>query len=596
MNDYLNKNENYIDTVLDLELTRLRNKLPNVIVTPDRTSVKSDLQGEQSRYELWDTFKSINDKFISGNDYKTKTLFEDILLFDRASRDVGQRIYADIFKVKDLIEYGKYTNTMLDMVTTILTENNFTYFTMPAYANFYNVQDVSKNPTPNPEGTLEFANSLFGTFLSLDYRDTTSKFLCLYANKPSEHLALNDNVDYRFRDDAFDLRRASDNPLLDNLNGKTDWDKSNKVVGFNVDIGPQNQQIFKQFDISQDPGLPTTESLEVLNQMANLNRNRSESTQSVSLYNLYRNRSYKCNIDMLGNAMIQPMMYFNLRNVPMFSGPYMILKVSHRISENGFDTEFEGQRQPFYSIPAIDKFLQSLNTKILETIREQIEKEETALLESEGNILQEQSEIINNVNNGNGNLTANQNCADKLNSAYTSYTNETPIKTTLTFKKAIDIIKIEMSNANIITDYQATMGSFIFSIMYINSFKSGKFETYGYNYGSIKLTDSYGGSASIMENNYYCVNQGTTKNIPLATFNSDNAFVRFIISKFKEKIPYLMNQPINSEEEEVKAFSKTFILRWPVNQPDNVYEKMTEQDKKTIENKFRSALNEVRSL
>jgi hypothetical protein len=36
MNDYLNKNEDYIDTVLDLELTRLRNKLPNVIVTPDR--------------------------------------------------------------------------------------------------------------------------------------------------------------------------------------------------------------------------------------------------------------------------------------------------------------------------------------------------------------------------------------------------------------------------------------------------------------------------------------------------------------------------------------------------------------------------------
>ena len=143
-------------------------------MTPDRTSVKSDLQGEQSRYELWDTFKSINDKFISGNDYKTKTLFEDILLFDRASRDVGQRIYADIFKVKDLIEYGKYTNTMLDMVTTILTENNFTYFTMPAYANFYNVQDASKNPTPNPEGTLEFANSLFGTFLTLDYQTNLS--------------------------------------------------------------------------------------------------------------------------------------------------------------------------------------------------------------------------------------------------------------------------------------------------------------------------------------------------------------------------------------------------------------------------------------
>ncbi len=39
-----------------------------------------------------------------------------------------------------LIEYGKYSNTMLDMVTTILTENNFTYFTLPAYANFYSVK------------------------------------------------------------------------------------------------------------------------------------------------------------------------------------------------------------------------------------------------------------------------------------------------------------------------------------------------------------------------------------------------------------------------------------------------------------------------
>jgi hypothetical protein len=132
--------------------------------------------------------------------------------------------------------------------------------------------------------------------------------------------------------------------------------------------------------------------------------------------------------------------------------------------------------------------------------------------------------------------------------------------------------------------------------MYINSFKSGKFESYGYNYGSIKLTDSYGGSTALMENKYYCVNQGTTQNIPLATFSSNNAFVKFVISKFKEKISYLTNQPITTEQQEVAAYAKTFILRWPINQPDNVYDKMTEQDKKTIENKFRDSLNVVRSL
>ena len=481
-------------------------------------------------------------------------------------------------------------------MTSILTQNNFTYFTMPAYANFYNVQNVSKNPTPNPEGTLEFANSLFGTFLTLDYRDTTSKFLCLYANKPSEHLALNDNVDYRFRDDAFDLRRSSDNPLLDNLNGKTDWDKSNKVVGFNVDIGPQNQQIFKQFDISQDPGLPTTEGLEVLNQMANLNRNRSESTQSVSLYNLYRNRSYKCNIDMLGNAMIQPMMYFNLRNVPMFSGPYMITKVNHRISDTGFDTEFEGQRQPFYSIPAIDKFLQSLSTTILLSIKEQIEKDETAKLDSPENILQEQNDIINNTNNGNGSLTPNQNCSDNLNSSYTNYTIETPSITKITLKNSIELIKKEMISANITTENQTLMLAFIFSVMYINSYKSDKFEAYGHNYGSIRLDVAYGGSSFLMENKYYCVNQGSTQNIPLAIFRSDEYFVKFVISKFKEKLSFISNQPLSTTDEQITALSKAFILRWPVNQPDNVYDKMTEQNKKTIENKFRESFNIVKSI
>jgi hypothetical protein len=330
--------------------------------------------------------------------------------------------------------------------------------------------------------------------------------------------------------------------------------------------------------------------------MANLNRNRSESTQSVSLYNLYRNRSYKCNIDMLGNAMIQPMMYFNLRNVPMFSGPYMIMKVSHRISENGFDTEFEGQRQPFYSIPAIDKFLQSLSTKILETIKDQIQKEEAALIESEGNILQEQSDIVNNANNGNGTLTTNQNCSDKLNSSYVSYTNETPVKTTLTLTKAIDIIKTEMTNLNITTDTQPLMLAFLFSVMYIDSYKSDKFESYGYNYGSIRLDVSYGGASALMSNGYYCVNQGTTQNIPLAIFNSDRDFVRFAITKFKEKLSYIKNQPLGNDDEQIKALSKTFILRWPVNQPDNVYDKMTEQDKKTIENKFRKAFDIVKTI
>jgi hypothetical protein len=568
MDTYITKNTTYLNTVLDLELTRLRKELPNVTITQDN-NVKSSLEGEQTRYELWDLFKTINDTWISGADFKSKTLFEDVLLMDRASRDVGQKVYVDIFKLKDLIESATYKNSLLDLVQTILVNNNFVNFTLPAYANFYNVRDVGKNTSPKPEGTLEFANTLFGTFLNVDYRETSAKFLCLYANKPSQYLAMNDNVDYRYRDDAFDLRRATDNPLLENQEGKTNWDKSNKVVGFNVDIGPQNQQIFKQLDVSQDPGLPTSESLEVLNSMANLDRNRAGYSQSVSLYNLYKNRSYKCSIDMMGNALMQPMMYFNLRNVPMFSGPYMITKVSHRISENGFDTTIEGQRQPFYSIPKIENFIQSLSTKILENVKERIQQTDKTTNATTNNVISESSEITNTTNVATS-LSTNQNCDDKLIETYKSYTTETATATEINISDAIKTIN---DRVNQIGDKNKSLGFLIYSIMSLKTPLSVVFKNYNHNYGRVPLTFPYSGSESKFKNKYFCDNLNT----PMAIFETFVDFVDFMISKYKGQITKLNDYGYQTNQS--SAIVKFYIIHYPNTKDNNVYNSTPEDDK-----------------
>jgi hypothetical protein len=467
MNDYIDESNNYINTVIDTMMPQVRGNIKNIEVTDTRT--RSNLQGEQTRIELWELFKSINDTWIAGYDLKNKTLFEDVLLFDRASRDVGQKIIVDIFKVKELIDKRQYKNSFLDIINTILVQNNFVYFNLPSFANFYNVQDAQKNPIPRNEGSLEFANTLFGTFLNVDYRETSPKLLCYYANKNSEHLDMKNNIDYRFRNDAFDLRRASDNPLVQSLQNKTDWDKTNKVVGFNVDIGRQNQQIFKQFDVSQSPGKPTAESLEVLNQMANIDKNRTTSTQNNSLYNLYKNRSYSCSVDMMGNVLIQPMMYFNLRNVPMFSGPYLITSVAHTITENGFDTTFEGTRQPFYALPKIENFIQSLSIKVLKTIQEKIKSQDQQRTVSPENILTQQSVVIDNVF-GTDKLTTNQECGTKIVSPYTTYTTVTaPQKTTITFKetKKQILTRIKSRFPSIQQTELGLFGLFIFSSMYM---------------------------------------------------------------------------------------------------------------------------------
>jgi hypothetical protein len=72
---------------------------------------------------------------------------------------------------------------------------------------------------------------------------------------------------------------------------------------------------------------------------------------------------------MMGNAMIQPTMYFNLRYVPMFSGPYMILSVDHTISQGSFETVLTGIRQTIYSLPQLDDYLQTL-VKCYNTVNE----------------------------------------------------------------------------------------------------------------------------------------------------------------------------------------------------------------------------------
>jgi len=586
MNTYINESNNYINNVINVMMPALRNELNSVQIISAGAQNNKEL-GEQTKFELWDLFKSINDTWISGYDLKTKTLFEDVLLFDRASRDVGQKIILDIFKIKELIDSRQYKNNFLDIIHTILSESNFVYFNLPSFCNFYNVQDAQKNPLPRAEGTLEFANSLFGTFLNLDYRETSPKLVCYYTNKNSEHLDMKNNIDYRFRNDAFDLRRASDNPLVQNLQNKKDWDKSNRVVGFNIDIGVQNQQIFKSFDVSQTPGKPTSESLEVLNQMANIDKNRKSSTQNNSLYNLYKNRSYSCSVDMFGNALIQPMMYFNLRNVPMFSGPYLITNVTHSISEDGFNTSIEGTRQPFYAFPKIDNFIQTLSSTILKTIQEKIQQKDREYQSSSENIIKQKSIIIDNVTDATEDLTPSQDCFEKLVGTYRSY--KPADNPSLKFVSFIEAKKIIYERLRVLLPGQQdfernNFAQFIFSTMYADSGTGTGFSAYEWNFSTINLTTNYGQvGLNYFGTKFFCVNKGQSiNNLPLATFESFNDFIDFFIQKFAGKSTLL-----NEEQLTLSGVSKIYVLNWPLEQPENVYNELTETDKNLLDEKIK---------
>jgi hypothetical protein len=583
MTNYLLDINNFQSKIINNLIPKLQLSLPATTIGAEG-QVESDLSGNQTKVELWETFKALNDKWISGNDFKTKTLFEDVLLLDRASRNIGDKILVDIYKLKDELKPENINTkaSMLSYVQSILVENHFVVMNIPSYVNFYNVQDAVKNPIPRIEGPSEFANTLFGTFLNVDYRDSSSKLVCFYAGKPSEQLDLKNNVDYRYRNDAFDLRRASDNPLVENQVGKKDWDMSNKVVGFNVDIGPQNQQIFKSFTVDQSAGKATAEGMEVLNQMANLGGGRKGTTQNTSLYNLYKNRSYGCSITMMGNAMIQPTMYFNLRHVPMFSGPYMILSVDHTITPGNFETYITGVRQPIASLPKVDAYLQSLKTNLLQTIIDKTKletrKKDAAKINSTNVI--GQSTDINNQSTQQDSSTASDTIqlSCQPNSKYSQWVPLSyPGKNSLTYKDAIATIKILTNDVK--------LQKVIFSTVYLASNDNVGLTTYENNYGGITL-NQYWGNATFINGYYYC----SSRNVPNASFESFSDVVTMMVNRWSQRMGSLTNDGIT----EITKF-------WVLNAntadknkkltPVNVYDQMSPTDKSNIESKVQLAIN-----
>ncbi len=521
MDNYLRVNEQSINEIIDDFWPRLTTMIGKIEKTEKKVNI-NQLDGDpQTKLELWETFKSLNDKWISGNDYKAKTLFEDVMLVDRASRNIGEKVLVDIFGLKDMIDPNKIMLTVdvLSFVQTIIEANGFVVMTLPSYVNFYGLQNVSADARPKPEGTLEFANTLFGTFLNVDYRESSSKLVCQFVDRPSQYVDLKDNVDFKFRDDAFDITQQSQNPFGEQAVNKNDYDKSNKVVGFNVDIGVQNQQIFKNFSVGQNSGLATSEALEILNQMANQGGHRNVATQNMSLYSVYKNRSYTCNLSMMGNALIQPTMYFNLRYVPMFSGPYMITEVNHSISPGEFSTDIVGVRQPITSLPILENFLQSLRTNLIKRIDETLQTNVKNSPQSKpSNIISEQS--VAGVRDGNfANTQPTPECKPKV-SQYANYT-ETPQATsqsTVTFSEMKVAILGSISNAGKAPNEK--LAKVLFSYFFFQNDVENGFNANFNNYGGVDLLQYWGAKSQYFETKleYFCKTTTNTTN----TFGSAN--------------------------------------------------------------------------
>lgn len=306
------------------------------------------------KLELYNYFKSFNDKWTAGNSIGQRSLIEEFLFLDRANKDIGDKVYINLEK---LLRMGLMENAKINLygaISLLVQDTGFDIRALPAYVNFYGTTaSASSKPRLIPSKTI--AQTMFGSFLEVDYQDATPKIILQYMGPSSKHPDMSDisKRTYLFNDDGVDISQVNNCPIVvtNDVFASTDFSKSNKVVAFEVSFGDQNQSIFKSIELDQSTIRNTSESFYVLENLGRSEGGSSTAQVDINLWPIYRQASYQCQVTCMGNVMIQPTMYFNLKNVPLFKGSYWITEVTHNVKPSGIETIFKGSRIPNRALP-----------------------------------------------------------------------------------------------------------------------------------------------------------------------------------------------------------------------------------------------------
>jgi hypothetical protein len=352
-------------TLVSGELTRAPEEIKEI-----KTELFGTADNDDIRLNVYRTLMAIYQKWISGtqsggffsqcmvhpNDSKIANhernslttgskLIESFRFVDRAYFDIGDKLYINPKTFSDLIIKNKGA-TFFDVSNRILNDNNFLFLPLPSFVNFNDVSELQK---------------IFEPQMMSESKQGPS-FVCIYAGQISNHLELNDDV---YKDDGIYINVDKDGNLTglpeDFAKAKDVNPYEMNVPVFAVNFGQQNQNFFKDIKLDQKEFSETSESLEIIQDLSNAGDKTKVTSIGQNLFNVYQKRSYSCEVEMMGNLAIQPLMYFQLNNIPMFKGLYLIIKVSHTVKANSISTTFKGVRVKKTKTPLIENNTVLLN-------------------------------------------------------------------------------------------------------------------------------------------------------------------------------------------------------------------------------------------
>ena len=307
---------------------------------PHHTS--DDMKAELYRY-----MKQLYDKWIPMTSFDDWTM-DKFFLEGKAGEETGHKFYFIDSYYNDISDKLLINpRNLMERIDTLLDNGDVNAMMLGFMADIYAYNKCMMKCIQNffdltREGSM---NEMFVpmSFNSIDWKNEVNKFssfVVVYPYEPSRNLNIPNN---EYNDDGFMLNDENETPKA--IRTKSDADGLYKIPAFGVAYGKQYQSYFKSVHVNMQSPVATQQAIQakhyILQQAANV---KSVGITGQDLYDVYSTQSYTCDVEMMGCAWVQPMMYFVLLNIPMFRGSYLIMKVRHSIKPGDMTTTFTGCR------------------------------------------------------------------------------------------------------------------------------------------------------------------------------------------------------------------------------------------------------------
>ena len=349
--------------------------------TVERDIVKDTEDVRDFKCEIYLTLKNIWDRWLCGyynnngevglDIFNVENFFDKNFIFiDSFYNNIYDMLKLNCSKLE--AQYSGKTNnqtklgvSVVSHLGSVASDHMSMLFNFPDNVNFAEIdRKTGKNKRVN---MIQNMKEVFTPIPSnmVTEPEYSNKFTLIYTHSANKLDTVDRN---KFNHDSFDIWSFNEGTDIapavfkgspseldsDAVDSLTNGSRiAYKVPAFGVAYSRQNNSLWKNIQITMDNFSVTEQAVRAEAYIANKGNSEKHNITyyGQDIYSLYQAYSYLVTIEMMGDAQIQPLMYFQLMNVPMFRGTYMIIRVEHKITPGNMTTTFTGMKMSKVQAP-----------------------------------------------------------------------------------------------------------------------------------------------------------------------------------------------------------------------------------------------------